>query len=245
MPDRDVNLQLILDLSAGVMRERASPRCAAAAERVFSRLGERTGPTGAGTGAHLPFCRHALDGAYSAMAACPSPLPELAAAFAAVERGLSWARRSSSTPANQPFHDGHANAMLIGPGGLEQRDDVWVGATVMALVDGAAGMVVSPAGTDAEVAVGSTTAGTVVLAASSSDPRYAHAPSTRAIAHTAPIRTARRCARRVTMEGISPACQVGDASQRQHPTHALTESRCRPHAQHREVSAQRVWTPRW
>lgn len=132
MPDRDVNLQLILDLSAGVMRERASPRCAAAAERVFSRLGERTGPTGAGTGAHLPFCRHALDGAYSAMALAPSPLPELAAAFAAVESGLTWARRSSSTPANQPFHDGHANAMLIGPGGLEQREDVWVGATVMA-----------------------------------------------------------------------------------------------------------------
>lgn len=48
---------------------------------------------------------------------------------------------------------------------------VLVGATVMALVDGAAAMVVSPAGTDAEVAVESTTAGAVVLAASSSAPR--------------------------------------------------------------------------
>ena len=32
---------------------------------------------------------------------------------------------------DQPFYDSHANAMLIGPGGIEERSDVWVGVTVM------------------------------------------------------------------------------------------------------------------
>ena len=32
----------------------------------------------------------------------------------------------------EPFVSGHANATLVGPGGIEQRDDVLVGVTVMA-----------------------------------------------------------------------------------------------------------------
>jgi quercetin dioxygenase-like cupin family protein len=61
-----------------------------------------------------------------------SPLPDLAAAFSAVEGDLRWYRRKNAEAVGQPFLDGHANAMLIGPGGLEERADVWVGATVLA-----------------------------------------------------------------------------------------------------------------
>ena len=66
------------------------------------------------------------------MAAEASPLPELAAAFSALEGRLTWQRRKGADPADEAFFHGHANAMLIGPGGLEQRDDVWVGCTLMA-----------------------------------------------------------------------------------------------------------------
>ncbi len=42
---------------------------------------------------------------------------------------MRWAPRSASEGA---FREGHANAVILGPGGLEVRDDLWVGATVMA-----------------------------------------------------------------------------------------------------------------
>ena len=30
------------------------------------------------------------------------------------------------------FYDGHANAMVAGPGGLEERGDVWIGLSLLA-----------------------------------------------------------------------------------------------------------------
>ncbi|NJS38999.1 MAG: hypothetical protein HC783_08280, partial [Rhodobacteraceae bacterium] len=56
----------------------------------------------------------------------------IAAAFAAIEGQLRWARRASATIDEQTFWNGHANAVILGPGGLEARDDLWVGVTVMA-----------------------------------------------------------------------------------------------------------------
>lgn len=56
----------------------------------------------------------------------------LARAFSRIESLLTWGRRASADPANLAFWDGHANAVILGPGGLEERDDVWVGVTVMA-----------------------------------------------------------------------------------------------------------------
>ncbi len=45
---------------------------------------------------------------------------------------LSWKRRAGSAPtASAGYADGHANAMIVGPGGLEDRHDVWVGMSLM------------------------------------------------------------------------------------------------------------------
>ena len=33
---------------------------------------------------------------------------------------------------DQPFYDGHANATIIGASGIEERDDVWIGVSLMA-----------------------------------------------------------------------------------------------------------------
>lgn len=46
---------------------------------------------------------------------------------------LSWRRRSGPAPqASASYADGHANAMIVGPGGLEDRQDVWVGLSLLA-----------------------------------------------------------------------------------------------------------------
>lgn len=45
---------------------------------------------------------------------------------------IAWKRRQGSHNASENFMDGHATGMIIGPGGAEDRDDVWIGLTIMA-----------------------------------------------------------------------------------------------------------------
>lgn len=129
---RDPNLAQILASAEEAILAAGQLKTAAAARRVFDRLKAREGLAAAIDAQRLPIALHTLDGVYAAMAAGPSPLPEMASAFSAIEGRLAWTRRRGADPADQPFFDGHANTMLIGPGGIEQRDDVWVGATLMA-----------------------------------------------------------------------------------------------------------------
>lgn len=129
---RDVNLALLLDLAETAIASRADERSSRTADLVFSRIRAREGSVAGGEGGRLAVCQTCLDDVYSAMAAGSSPMPALAGAFGAIEGRLRWTRRKGASPENQPFYDGHANAMLVGPGGLEQREDVMVGVSLMA-----------------------------------------------------------------------------------------------------------------
>ncbi|MGK0172456.1 MAG: hypothetical protein ACI9W2_004193 [Gammaproteobacteria bacterium] len=55
----------------------------------------------------------------------------VATAFAALAPALTWLQRPGSE-ADSQFHAGHANCLIVGPGGLEARDDVRVGASLLA-----------------------------------------------------------------------------------------------------------------
>jgi hypothetical protein len=82
-------------------------------------------------GSRLPVCAH-LD---TALAVDPGTdtLRTLLATFRAIEPSLEWQRRASfDETASANFMDGHANAMILGPGGLENRTDVWLGASLLA-----------------------------------------------------------------------------------------------------------------
>ncbi|MFK8083521.1 MAG: dimethylsulfonioproprionate lyase family protein [Granulosicoccus sp.] len=57
---------------------------------------------------------------------------EHARALQALAPSLAWWQRSDAGKIGEPFASGHANATLIGPGGLEERDDVWVGVSLLA-----------------------------------------------------------------------------------------------------------------
>ena len=57
---------------------------------------------------------------------------DVALAFRAIEAGLTWTRRKGWEGEDASFAHGHANAMFVGPGGLEPRDDVWIGVSLMA-----------------------------------------------------------------------------------------------------------------
>ncbi|MDE2444641.1 MAG: transcriptional regulator [Alphaproteobacteria bacterium] len=79
----------------------------------------------------LPVCSH-LKIAFANARARPQ-VAELAKAFEVIEPQLAWKRRASSGPhASENWLEGHANAVIIGLGGLEERSDVTVGVSLMA-----------------------------------------------------------------------------------------------------------------
>jgi len=97
--------------------------------KIFSALKTAAGPT-AGPAGRLPVCAH-LDAALD-LHTTDRSLLDLAAAFRALEPMLQWRRRSADASASDNFAEGHANVLIFGPGGLEDRRDVWLGATLMA-----------------------------------------------------------------------------------------------------------------
>ncbi len=92
---------------------------------------EDPGPERAGAGSRLPVCSYL--GSVLAEEAIPSPLSNLVERFKAIEPLLDWRQKLNPDPsASGNFGDGHANAMILGPGGIEDRKDLWLGVTLMA-----------------------------------------------------------------------------------------------------------------
>lgn len=79
----------------------------------------------------LPVCSYL--GSVLATAAIQPDLRALVARFGAIEPVLEWTRRPKyDSSASDNFMDGHANAMIVGPRGLEDRNDVWIGVSLLA-----------------------------------------------------------------------------------------------------------------
>lgn len=127
---RSGNLQSFVDAASEAFGEFARDEASRRTIRlIFAALTER-GAQGAGTGRRLPACAH-LEAAL-AVAAPRASLRRLIDGFRAIEPSLAWRRRAHDRSASDNFEDGHANAVILGPGGLEDRSDVWLGVTVMA-----------------------------------------------------------------------------------------------------------------
>lgn len=123
--------RLVAAAEAAVMADAAPGSAAArAAGLVFDRARSVAGGLAAEAPHSLPVCRPWLDPAL-AMAAQTRRAP-VARALAEVVPGLHWTRRKGSETATPAFRDGHANALILGPRGIETRDDVWIGVTLMA-----------------------------------------------------------------------------------------------------------------
>jgi quercetin dioxygenase-like cupin family protein len=56
----------------------------------------------------------------------------LADGFAGIEPQLGWKIRAGAEMQGERFVNGHANATIIGPEGLEIRNDVWIGVSLLA-----------------------------------------------------------------------------------------------------------------
>jgi hypothetical protein len=109
--------------------EPGSP-AARASSRIFRAL-ENPGMPEPVSPARLPCCRHLEPALNMAEADVRAPAA-LAGAFRVLEPYLQWTVRSNAAQVGEPFLSGHANVFFIGPGRLESRKDVWMGASLMA-----------------------------------------------------------------------------------------------------------------
>jgi quercetin dioxygenase-like cupin family protein len=98
-------------------------------EAVFAALDASAGPVRPG-GFRQPACT-GLPAALGLARSAGRDFTRIPEAFERVEPLINWTRRSSGPNASANIMDGHANAMVVGPGGLEERADVHVGLTIM------------------------------------------------------------------------------------------------------------------
>jgi hypothetical protein len=128
---RDEELQRFVDAALAAYRAHAPGlEARASLDRIVAAL-QSPGTRRMRPGSRLPVCSHLLTGL--AVETGDESLRALIETFRTIEPYLQWQRRGSfDDTASKNFNDGHANAMILGPAGLEHRNDIWIGATLMA-----------------------------------------------------------------------------------------------------------------
>ena len=132
MASRDPTLQAFLDSLQRALGDAASPETPAgrAVDRIFTRL-KAPGEPGNVAPNQLPVTRH-LDAALDAAGAASANVQAHAMALRVLAPRLAWYRRPGADSVGAAFADGHANALVVGVGGLEERGDVRIGVSLLA-----------------------------------------------------------------------------------------------------------------
>lgn len=133
MAFRTAKLQRFIDATYNAIATRVKPGepAEAACRRIFTALETFQAQHTPRRSEPPPACAH-LHRALGAAAASPAPAAALAETLAAIEPQLCWQRRPGAERVPGNFADGHANAIIIGDGGLELRGDVRIGVSLLA-----------------------------------------------------------------------------------------------------------------
>lgn len=132
MTNRHPSLTKLLTALEEVLHASAAPAALKAeAVRTFRAL-ETPFPNPAARPARLPACAHLPAALEIARQSGNPAVAQAAEALAALDPLLTWRHRRGSLETGLAFHEGHANAMVIGPEGYEERRDVWLGLSLVA-----------------------------------------------------------------------------------------------------------------
>jgi hypothetical protein len=127
MPTREPMLQEFLTRLGEALRARSlEAEAADNVNQIYDAL-RLPGEVGASAANRLQVCEH-LPQALNTARVNAGAIARIANAFAALEPSLAWARRTSSgSNASANWPEGHANATIVGPRGLENRRDLQIG----------------------------------------------------------------------------------------------------------------------
>lgn len=123
--------KLVRSLEAAFLEQKPTGPWKDEALEAFRSLNMPHPPSGAAS-ATIDACRHLEPALAQAREEGNTEVRSIAEAFGELAPQLTWARRSGSEREDVTFHDGHANAIVIGPKGLEAREDCWLGVSLMA-----------------------------------------------------------------------------------------------------------------
>lgn len=132
MTARPDDLQSFLDATLDAFEAHAEDgRAKVSLARIRVALDE-PGEVSDTDGGRLPVC--ALLDEVAAPERFEAPdLRRVIKAFGKIEPRLQWRTRGGDmSTASENISEGHANAMIVGPGGIERRSDVWLGVSLLA-----------------------------------------------------------------------------------------------------------------
>lgn len=102
-----------------------------AAERIFSALETPAEVIEGEPSAQLSAYDY-LPSALGNAVAGPAPIKALSETLEGLAPDLSWQRRANAETQGERFYHGHANTTIIGPAGVEPRNDVIIGVSLVA-----------------------------------------------------------------------------------------------------------------
>ncbi len=129
---REPRLQAFLASLAGALAGHAiNENAAAVLNKIFDAL-RLPRPGSQPAAERLPVCAYLAEATGTARA-YSATIASAVDDFMGLEPLLRWAPRTSGGPlASENWPSGHANAMIVGRGGLELRDDVQIGVSLLA-----------------------------------------------------------------------------------------------------------------
>ena len=129
MSKRSDALQHFIDSLQQAVFEGDLPNVAKpAATRIFDALADEDGRQESPTPNRQPACEH-LPTAFENAQSGPDRTVQLGAALAAIEPQLAWIQKPVG---DAYFRANHANAVVVGVDGIERRNDVRIGVSLVA-----------------------------------------------------------------------------------------------------------------
>lgn len=130
MQARPKEIQAFIDAARVLFAaETLSEEARALAVEVFSRL-DQHGDFRFDKRERFPACEW-LDQALEPYLSAQDAFGQVARSIKALEPFIGWFRRMTVANASDNFLEGHANGMICGPGGIEDRPDLQLGLLVM------------------------------------------------------------------------------------------------------------------
>ena len=131
MATRNIHVAELIKAHELVVKSLPDSDVKAFLHKCHTALSQPGEDTSAGIENYPPVCRH-LSASLKIASVASNEMKALAKAFYPISKMLPWKPRTDYCDQNRDFYEGHANAVIVGEGGLEAHDSVRMGVSLIA-----------------------------------------------------------------------------------------------------------------